>query len=392
MTETLETSISTPDHSRPTPAVPKRVSTGRYMLLTGIVVLIVLGTIGTLATLKILSIQAAMAQGGWPEPANAVVVAQAVEQDWQPVINTTGTVMATRFATLQNEVEGTIVEMKMTSGQVVEEGQLLLSLDTSVEAAELRAAQARQKLAEIRFERVKRNAANNAASADEMSEAQATLDAAIAASQQLQAVIDRKNIKAPFKATLGIVDLQKGQYLPQGTTIAALTGVDEHVFVDFAVPQEMAGRLPVGTPIQFFRIDDPAKGVVATIVSDDMMLNDRTRTTRTRVKAQNTAALRPGMSVNVRLPASLPQKVITVPATSIRRAAWGDFVYVVTTDPEGKQRAQQRGVTLGPSLGERVIVRNGLTPGTEVVADGSFKLSENALLQVMPPSTQPVAK
>jgi multidrug efflux pump subunit AcrA (membrane-fusion protein) len=97
------------------------------------------------------------------------------------------------------------------------------------------------------------------------------------------------------------------------------------------------------------------------------------------------------MSVNVRLPASLPQKVITVPATSIRRAAWGDFVYIITTDQEGKQRAQQRGVTLGPSLGERVIVRSGLSPGTEVVADGSFKLSENALLQIAPPSTQPVA-
>jgi membrane fusion protein, multidrug efflux system len=271
MTDSIENVISTPDHSRPTPAAPRRASAGRYLLLTGIVVLIVLGIIGTLATLKILSIQTSMAQGGWPEPANAVVVAQAVEQDWQPVISTTGTVMATRFATLQNEVEGTITEMRMTSGQVVEEGQLLLSLDTSVEAAELRAAQARQKLAEIRFERVKRNAANNAASADEMSEAQATLDAAIAASQQLQAVIDRKTIKAPFKATLGIVDLQKGQYLQQGTTIAALTGVDDHVFVDFAVPQEMAGRLPAGTPIQFFRINEPDTAFLATIVSDDMM-------------------------------------------------------------------------------------------------------------------------
>jgi membrane fusion protein (multidrug efflux system) len=357
-----------------------------------IVAMIVLGIIGTLAFSKYRLIQAAMAGGGWPEQASAVIVARAVAEDWQPVINTTGTVMATRFVTLQNEVEGTVKELHITSGQIVEEGQLLLRLDTSVEAAELQAAVAKQQLAELRFNRSKRAAEAKAASADELSEARADLDAAIAVSQQLQAVIDRKMIKAPFKATIGIVDLQPGQYLQQGATIATLTGVDDSVYVDFAVPQEMAGRLPSGAPVQLFRMDEPDKPFSSTIVSDDMMLNDRTRTTRTRVKAINTAAMRPGMSVNVRLPASLPQSVVTVPATSIRRAAWGDFVYVVTTDPEGKQRAQQRGITVGPSLGDRVIVRKGITAGTDVVADGSFKLAENALIAAAPPSTQSVVK
>ncbi|HEY0008658.1 MAG TPA: efflux RND transporter periplasmic adaptor subunit, partial [Tepidisphaeraceae bacterium] len=333
-----------------------------------------------------------MAGGGWPEQASAVIVAQAVEEDWQPVINTTGTVVATRFVTLQNEVEGTVKELHITSGQTVEEGQLLLRLDTSVEAAELQAAVARQQLAELRFERAKRSAEARAASADELSEARADVDTAIAVSQQLRAVIDRKTIKAPFKATIGIVDLQAGQYLEQGATIASLTGVDDSVYVDFAVPQEMAGRLPIGAPIQLFRMDEPDKPFSSKIISDDMMLSDRTRTTRTRVKATNTASMRPGMSVNVRLPASLPQRVVTVPATAIRRAAWGDFVYVVTTDPEGKQRAQQRGITVGPSLGERVVVRKGIDAGIDVVADGSFKLAENALIAVAPPSTQPAAK
>ena len=385
------TALTLDDPNRMT-AAPRRAGVGRYLLLTGIVAVIVLGIIGTLTLLKIRSVQAAMAGGGWPEQAIAVVVAQAVEQDWQPVINTTGTVMATRFVTLQNEVEGTIKELNMKSGQVVEEGQLLLRLDTSVEGAELRAAVASQQLAELRFTRSKKAADANAASADELSEARATLDTAIAVSEQLQAVIDRKTIKAPFKATIGIVDLQSGQYLQQGSTIASLTGVDDSVFVDFAVPQEMAGRLPIGAPIQLFRVDEPDKSFTSTIVSDDMTLSDRTRTTRTRVQTMNTAAMRPGMSVNVRLPASLPQRVVTVPATSIRRAAWGDFVYVLTTDSDGKQRAQQRGITVGPSLGERVIVRKGISAGTEVVADGSFKLAENALVQVAAASTQPVSK
>jgi membrane fusion protein, multidrug efflux system len=367
----------------------RRTSVSRYLLLTAIVALIVLGIVGTLAFSKYRLIQTAMAGGGWPEQASAVIVTQAVEEDWQPVINTTGSVMATRFVTLQNEVEGTVRELHITSGQIVDEGQLLLRLDTSVETAELQAALARQSLAELRFNRLNRAADLNAVSADELSEARAEFDAAKAVSLQLQAIIDRKTIKSPFKAAIGIVDLQVGQYLEQGAKIASLTGVDDSVFVDFAVPQEMAGRLPIGTPIQLFRMDEPDKPFSSTIVSDDMMLSDRTRTVRTRVRATNTAAMRPGMSVNVQLPASLPQRVVTVRATSIRRAAWGDFVYVVTTDAEGKQRAQQRGITVGPSLGERVVVRKGITAGTDVVADGSFKLAENALIVTTPPGTQP---
>ncbi len=379
---------------------PQRASIGRYLLLSGIVAAIVLGVIATLTFLKYRSIQAAMAGGGWPEAPMSVLVTRATERDWQPVINTTGTVVATQFVTLQNEEAGTIKELNIKSGQVVEAGALVVRLDTSVEAAELRAAVAKQQLAELQLDRAKRSAASNAASANELDQAQATLDEAIAVNQELQARIDRKTLNAPFKATVGIVDWQIGQYLPEGSSIVALTGVDDYVFVDFAVPQQMAGRLPVGAPIELFRMDVPDQPFMSQIVSDDMTLSDRTRTTRTRAKAKNTAQMRPGMSVNVRLPASLPQRVITVPATSIRRAAWGDFVYVLTTDNEGKTRAQQRGITVGPSLGEQVIVRKGVDAGTDVVADGSFKLTENALVQVESaadavassplPATQPV--
>ncbi len=391
MTETPLQPTPSVEYARPTIAPRGQASSGRYIALTLLVTAIVLSTIGTLGVLKYRSIQAAMAGGGWPEPVMSVVVASAVVQDWQPVINTTGTVVATHFVTLQNEEAGTISELNMKSGQVVDAGLVLLRLDSSVEDAELRAATARKQLAELRLDRAKRSAASNGAASNEVDEAKAALDEAAAVCQQLQARIDRKMIKAPFKAAVGIVDWQLGQYLDQGSTIASLTGVDDSVFIDFAVPQEMAGKLPIGAPIPLFRMDEPEKPFMSTIVSDDMMLSDRTRTTRTRAKAQNTAGLRPGMSVNVRLPASYPQRVVTVPATSIRRAAWGDFVYVLTTDAEGKTRAQQRGITVGPSLGERVIVRKGVEPDTKVVADGSFKLSENALVQITPeaaPSTQ----
>jgi membrane fusion protein, multidrug efflux system len=389
-TESVEPADSTLDYTSPN-RTASRVSVGKYLGLTALVLLIVVGIIGGLAYIKYSQIAAAMAMGGWPEPANAVVIVPAQTEPWQPTISTTGTVVATRFVMLQNEEAGTVREINMKSGQIVEEGQVLMRLDTAVEAAELRAAVARQQLAELQLDRAKKSSQMNAVSANELDQAKAALDEAIAVSQQLQARIDRKTIKAPFKATVGIVDWQLGQYLQQGESIAALTGVDDHVFVDFAVPQEMAGKLPFGLPIPMNRLDAPETVLTGTLASDDMMLSDRTRTTRTRAKLNNTASLRPGMSLNVRLPAAIPQQVVTVPATSIRRSAWGDFVFTTMTDPQGNTRAQQVSVTVGPSLGERVIIRKGVTAGMNVIADGSFKLREGALVATAP-TTQPTTQ
>jgi len=364
----------------------------QYLLLTGLVAGIVLVTIAGLAYTKYRAIAKAMAMGAWPEQASSVTVTTVNQRAWQPFINTTGTVVATEFITLQNEEAGTVREINIKSGQLVNPGDVLVKLDTSVEAAELRAAIARQQLAELVFDRTKRSAASNAVSANELDQAQAGLNEAVAVTQQLQSRIDRKTITAPFKATVGIVDLHPGQYLSEGTVFTSLMGIDDKVYVDFAVPQELAVRLPVGTPVMLSLVGSSDVQLPAQITSFDTQVSDRTRSTRTRATVKNVAQLRPGMSVSVKLPAGFPQQVLTVPAVSVRRAAWGDHVFVVVTDDKGAQRASQRNVKLGASLGEQVIVTSGIEQGASVIADGSFKLKDTALLTIVQPVPQPATQ
>ena len=90
--------------------------------------------------------------------------------------------------------------------------------------------------------------------------------------------------------------------------------------------------------------------------------------------------LLPGMFVNVE--AVLPETdVISIPASSISYAPYGDSVFIVKESKAGKE-AQQQFVKLGPSRGDQVSIVSGLKEGDEVVSSGVFKLRSGIPVQV----------
>ena len=95
------------------------------------------------------------------------------------------------------------------------------------------------------------------------------------------------------------------------------------------------------------------------------------------------------MFVDVSVPVGATSNPIVVPATAVRRAAFGDHVFVIAPAGganaksgagPGELRAQQRFVTLGPMIGGDVVVVSGLKDGEEIAAAGSFKLRDGALV------------
>ena len=82
-----------------------------------------------------------------PEPMETVTVAVAKEIEHRQSTTSIGTVLALRSITLKNELAGTVREVRLTPGQIVEGGMVLVALDVSVEEAELRAQEAQAALA-----------------------------------------------------------------------------------------------------------------------------------------------------------------------------------------------------------------------------------------------------
>ena len=319
-----------------------------------------------------------------PEPMETVTVAVAKEIEHRQSTTSIGTVLALRSITLKNEIAGTVREVHLTPGQVVEGGTVLVALDVSVEEAELKAQEAQAALAKTVLDRRKNLNQEMATTQEEVDRARADLDVARAQITRTKAIIARKTIRAPFRALVGIADVHPGQYLNEGTLLTTLQGIDDAAHVDFTVAQQVAADLRAGELVEVSA--GTSAPVTAKIVALDSRIDPATRNAVVRARIEGTVHMpSPGSSVRVRVPVGTPRKAVAVPVSALRKGPQGDQVFVITQDKDGRARAHVQPVESGAMFGDEIVIHAGLTAGEQVAASGSFKLREAALVSIAGP-------
>jgi len=347
------------------------------------ILLAVVLTIGiALAAWKTAAARAtAAAASHQPEPIEAVTTAVARAEAHRATSISIGTVLALRSITLRTELAGTVRDVALVPGRIVDSGAVLVALDISVESADLQALQAQASLAATSLARLERLRQHGAVSAEEVDRAVAERDIAQAQIARTQAIIAKKTIRAPFRARVGIADVHPGQYLNEGTQLTTLQGVDGAAHVDFAVAQQVAAGLRAGQPVTVLTAAD-STAIVGRIVAVDARVDPTTRTTTVRAMIAGPNAPAPGSSVRVLVPSGPSITAVAIPVSALRRGPSGDHVFVVAADSSGKMRAHERPVRSGPVLGDEIVILEGLKAGEQVAASGSFKLRESVLVAV----------
>ncbi len=349
-----------------------------FLAMIGALVLTA-GVAGGLGYWKWKGIQKAMRAGPPPEFPEAVVLATVESRPYQRSFQAVGTIQAIRHITVATEVSGKVAHVGYESGQTIEEGAVILRLDTSTEEADLRAAEALVRLNQATLDRYEQVSAN-AISKQEVDRVRAELDQSRARVEQLKTTIAKKEIRAPFAGKLGMRDVQPGQYLAQGETITTLQGTSDEVYVDFSVPQLQAAGIPVGGTVS---VMVAGREVTARVIASDPRIDMTTRNARVRaIMPSMGGRLTPGMFVDVRIPLGEAEEVLTIPPTAVRYAPFGSYTFVVEPDPKDAKalRVHQRFIKAAGSTGGRVIIQDGLKAGERVAADGAFKLREGALV------------
>ena len=313
-----------------------------------------------------------------PEPIESVNSAVAKEREYRPTTTSVGTVLALESITLRNELAGTVRRVALVPGQVVEAGTVLVALDVSVEQADLDAQTAQADLAATTLARLERLLQVQAVSQEEVDQARAARDVARAQIERTRAVIEKKTIRAPFRARVGLTDVHPGQYLNEGTELTTLQGVDAAANVDFTVSQAVAAGLRPGQTVAVFAGDD-AQATTAKIAAVDARVDPTTRNALVRARISGHAPA-PGASVRVEVPVGPPTAAVAIPVSALRKGPGGDHVFLIVPDSTGKARAHVQPVRSGPVLDDEVVILSGVTPGQRVATSGSFKLREAVLV------------
>jgi membrane fusion protein (multidrug efflux system) len=217
-------------------------------------------------------------------------------------------------------------------------------------------------------------------SAQDLDRAREEHAAAIARVATLKAGIDKKTIRSPFRARVGLTDLQPGAYLDVGTPIAMLQGVAADAYVDFSLPQEAAAAIAPGASVRLVGQGFPDGAVTAEVIAEDASVGSN-RAVRFRALAKGLGdSLRPGAYVDVVAVTAPARPALFVPLTAVRRAPFGQHVYLLVEEG-GRLRARQRIVQTGPVVGDEIAIVDGLAEGDLVASAGSFKLREGLLVQ-----------
>src|SRR5712664_1677815 len=333
-------------------------------------------TAGSLVAWKHASARKAnAAAASQPEPVESVTLSVARARQYRPTTTSVGTVLALTSITLRNELAGTVRQVMLAPGRVVDSGTVLVALDVSVEQAELDAETAQADLAATSLARLERLRQAQATSQEEVDQAIAARDVALAQIARTRAVIAKKTIRAPFQARVGLADVHPGQYLNEGTELTTLQGVDVAANVDFTVAQAVAAELRPGEPVAVLAAGDP-RPLVARIVAVDARIDPTTRNALVRARIQSHAPS-PGASVRVEVPVGPATTVVAIPVSALRKGPGGDHVFLIAADSTGHTRVHEQPVQSGPMVGDEVVILSGLTPGQQVATSGSFKLRES---------------
>jgi len=340
-----------------------------------------------LAFYKYKQIKTGMAMGAkFAPPPAAVTTLVAKSQTWQPVLSAVGTMKAVNGVTVSTDLAGIVSEIDFESGARAKKGDLLVRLDTRQEQAQVVQAEAKLELSKFNLARQTDLLAKKAVSQSDYDAASAGYKEDAAAVENAKAVVARKTITAPFDGELGIRQVSLGQYLNVGAPIVPLQSMDP-IYVDFSVPQQEIGQIVIGKKIRLKADSIEGEEFEGVITSIDSLVDLATRNITVEATVNNPAAkLRAGMFVKVEVLLPEQKGVISIPATAINYAPYGNSVFVVKekTGDDGKPAkiVQEQFVKTGPSRGDQVSILSGVKAGDEVVTSGVFKLRAGAPVNI----------
>lgn len=364
------------------PKILSLIITPMGKMLAGMFVIIL-----SLAGFKAWQIMRAIAQhSSFAMPPEAVTSLAVQEMSWLPEIEVIGSLEAYQGVTLKSEESGKVAAITLESGASVKKGDILAQLDTSVEAAELKSAEAREELARVNYARAEKLFKSSAMPASSFDTAKSELKQAEGNASAIRATIERKTITAPFNGRAGIRMVNLGEYVSQGQAIVPLYMIDP-LYLKLSVPQQQLDRISVGQTVKFAVDAYPGELFEGKINAINPQLDTATRNVEVQATVPNpTEKLRPGMFAKVSIIGAEAQKVLAVPVTSISYAPYGDSVYVIEKmrGPDGKEYdgVRQQIVKLGPKRGDFVSIVEGLRASDVVVTSGVFKLRPGAAVLV----------
>jgi len=305
-------------------------------------------------------------------PVDGAIVKPGVVRD---ELDVTGTILANQQVNIVSELTRKIVRVNIHEGSHVKQGTLLFLLDDADLQAQLQRFQQQEKLALLNEERLRDLIEKEAVAQQDYDEASTNLRVLRAQVQELQVMINKTRIVAPFDGQIGMINVYPGAIVSTNTV---LTNIEDNsvVKVEFAVPEKYTNIIALGSE-QFFTTTSDTKRYTTKVVARGASLSEDTRTLLVRgVTANPDGRLLPGQSARLTLSLSASSSALTVVSQALIPSSTGYSVFVARGG-----KAEAIPVDIGQRSTGTIEITKGLAAGDTVIVSNLLRLAPGAPVQ-----------
>jgi multidrug efflux system membrane fusion protein len=307
-------------------------------------------------------------------------------------LSSLGTVTALQTDVVKTRVDGEVMQVLYSEGQMVKAGDPLVEIDPR--PYQVQQSQAEGQLAKDQASLVQGNQdlaryqkliVTNAISQQTLDAQVATVGQYIGAVKTDQAAIDTAklqiiycHITAPISGRIGLRQVDKGNLVQAAaaTTLATITQL-QPITVIYTIPQDDIYRVQQkfkggqDVLVEAWNRDLATKLASGKLTAIDNLVDTTTGTVKLRATfANEDNLLFPNEFVNAKTLIDVQRNVLIVPSGAVQRGPNGAFAYVVLED----KNIEMRILKLGQTEGDQTIVESGLSAGEVVVTEGTDRL------------------